>query len=185
VATTNEKKAGFGEHLRREREMRGISLDEIASATRISTRFLEALENEQWSQLPGGVFNRGFVRAVAHHLGLDEDSLVAEYTLATGDLPASTGSAIRNPVEENTTGRWVSLVMVVIVIAGIGIGAWYLWRRHRIRKNAPAAPVSASVGEVLVRIETQNIFPLIVPERSRENSRGLRGQVDLRHRENH
>jgi cytoskeletal protein RodZ len=157
VATNNEKKGGFGEHLRREREMRGISLEEIASATRISTRFLEALENEQWSQLPGGVFNRGFVRAVAHHLGLDEESLVAEYTLATGDLPASTGSAIRNPVEENTTGRWVSVVMVVILIAAIGIGAWYVWHRHRIRKNAPIAPASARVGAGFARIGTRNI----------------------------
>ena len=75
---SNEKKGGFGEHLRREREMRGISLEEIASATRIGTRFLEALETEQWGQLPGGVFNRGFVRAIAHHLGLNEEALVAE-----------------------------------------------------------------------------------------------------------
>src|ERR1700726_686442 len=78
-------KAGFGEHLKREREMRGISLDEICAATRISTRFLEALENEEWEQLPGGVFNRGFVRAVARLLGLDEDDFVAEYALALNE----------------------------------------------------------------------------------------------------
>jgi len=62
--------AGFGEHLRREREMRGVSLEEIAGATRISTRFLDALEKEAWDRLPGGVFNRGFVRTVARFLGL-------------------------------------------------------------------------------------------------------------------
>ena len=73
----------FGEHLRREREMRGVSLDEISAATRISTRFLEAIETEQWDQLPGGVFNRGFIRSIARFLGLDEDSLVAEYALGT------------------------------------------------------------------------------------------------------
>jgi len=44
--------------------MRGVSLEEIAGTTRISTRFLEALETESWDRLPGGVFNRGFVRAV-------------------------------------------------------------------------------------------------------------------------
>ena len=71
----------FGEHLKREREMRGVSLEEISVATRIAPRFLEALENEQWEQLPGGVFNRGFIRSVARYLGLDEDSLVAEYAL--------------------------------------------------------------------------------------------------------
>ena len=41
--------------------MRGVSLEEIAAATRISTRFLEALESGQWEQLPGGAFNRGFI----------------------------------------------------------------------------------------------------------------------------
>ena len=70
-------KSSFGEHLKREREMRGVSLQEISTATRISTRFLDALETEQWDRLPGGVFNRGFVRAVAHFLGLDEESLLA------------------------------------------------------------------------------------------------------------
>ncbi len=77
--------AGFGEHLRREREMRGVSLDEIAGATRISRRFLEALEKEAWDRLPGGVFNRGFVRTVARFLGLEEESLLAEYSLAKGE----------------------------------------------------------------------------------------------------
>ncbi len=142
MATASEKKGGFGEHLRREREMRGISLEEIATATRIGTRFLEALESEQWSKLPGGVFNRGFVRAVAHHLGLDEEALLGEYTLATGDLPASAGSAIRNPVEENNTGRWVTLVLAVVLIAAIGIGAWYAWRRFVKHKSAPVAPTN-------------------------------------------
>src|SRR5580698_10627669 len=77
----------FGESLKREREMRGVTLEEISAATRIATRFLQAIENEQWEQLPGGVFNRGFVRAVARYLGLDEDSLVAEYALQTKGRP--------------------------------------------------------------------------------------------------
>ena len=77
----------FGESLKREREMRGVTLDEISAATRIATRFLRAIENEEWDQLPGGVFNRGFVRAVARYLGLDEENIVAEYTLAVDDRP--------------------------------------------------------------------------------------------------
>ncbi len=150
---TNEKKGGFGEHLRREREMRGISLDEIASATRIGTRFLEALESEQWSQLPGGVFNRGFVRAVAQYLGLDEEALVAEYALATGDLPTSTGSAIRYSVEERQSGRWVMIVLVIILLAAIGFGAWYAWRRHAQHKTAPN--ISQNGGAEFERTERQ------------------------------
>src|ERR1700681_4867511 len=81
-------KGTFGDNLKREREMRGVSLDEISAATRIATRFLQAIENEQWDVLPGGVFNRGFVRAVAHYLGLDEESIMAEFGLAAGQRPS-------------------------------------------------------------------------------------------------
>lgn len=167
MATTNEKnekKGGFGEHLRREREMRGISLEEIASATRIGTRFLGAMENEQWSQLPGGVFNRGFVRSVAHHLGLDEEALLAEYTLATGDAPPSSGSSVRgssnrntsvrnpsmrDPMEENNRGPLVTGILIAILIAAIGFGAWYVWHRRAMRKNAPG--VGTPVGQIEMR----------------------------------
>src|SRR5712691_6337083 len=81
-------KGTFGDHLKREREMRGVSLDEISAATRIATRFLQAIENEQWDKLPGGVFNRGFVRAMGRYLGLDEENIVAEYAAAAGDRPS-------------------------------------------------------------------------------------------------
>src|SRR6201997_2048258 len=81
----------FGDHLKREREMRGVSLEEISIATRIGTRFLEAFENEQWDRLPGGVFNRGFVRAIARFLGLDEENLLAEYALALDGQPETPG----------------------------------------------------------------------------------------------
>jgi transcriptional regulator with XRE-family HTH domain len=75
-------RGNFGERLKRERELREVTLEEITSATRIGPRFLEALENEDWEKLPGGVFNRGFVRSVARYLGLDEESILAEYDLA-------------------------------------------------------------------------------------------------------
>src|ERR1700686_5485307 len=110
-------KAGFGEHLRREREMRGVSLDEICVATRISTRFLEALENEEWEHLPGGVFNRGFVRAAARYLGLDEDGLVAECAMAMNEAngtPAATGQ----PAARGATRRprlWMGVAAVVVL----------------------------------------------------------------------
>ena len=55
----------FGEHLRRERELRGVTLDEVSAATRIKTTFLEAMENGRWEELPGGAFNRGFIRATS------------------------------------------------------------------------------------------------------------------------
>src|SRR4029434_7834719 len=78
-------KGTFGERLKRERELREVSLEEIAKGTRIAERFLEALENEQWEKLPGGVFGRGFVRSIARYLGLSEENLLSEYDLARGE----------------------------------------------------------------------------------------------------
>src|ERR1700739_1456556 len=72
----------FGEKLRRQREQRGLALEAISSTTKISTRMLRALEDEHFDQLPGGVFNKGFVRAYARQVGLDEEETVTEYLAA-------------------------------------------------------------------------------------------------------
>jgi len=69
----------FGASLKKARESQGISLDHIAKETRISTRFLTAIENEEFHLLPGGVFNRGFVRTFAERVGLNPDQMVADY----------------------------------------------------------------------------------------------------------
>src|SRR5438034_1316789 len=74
--------ASFGEELRREREIRGISLKEIADATKISKRFLEAIERNDHRTLPAPVFTRGFVREYAKYLGLNTDEIVNRYNYA-------------------------------------------------------------------------------------------------------
>ena len=74
--------ASFGEELRREREIRGISLKEIADATKISKRFLEAIERNDHNTLPAPVFTRGFVREYARYLGLNSEEMVNRYNYA-------------------------------------------------------------------------------------------------------
>jgi cytoskeletal protein RodZ len=125
-------KSGFGERLKRERELRGVSRDEICTATRIGSRYLDALENEQWSMLPGGVFNRGFVRAVARFLGLDEDDLLAEYDHAISEQTLQVEPGVTSPVQQQplrtSTARFVLLgSLCLIVLLGTG---WLGWRWH-------------------------------------------------------
>jgi len=72
----------FGEKLRKQREQRGIALDAISHTTKISTRMLRAIEEEHFDQLPGGVFNKGFVRAYARQVGLNEEEAVTDYLTA-------------------------------------------------------------------------------------------------------
>lgn len=118
-------KGTFGEHLKREREMRGVSLEEIANATRIGTRFLMALENEQWDRLPGGVFNRGFVRAVAHYLGLNEESMVAEYAMTTNDKPEVAVWVDTTVAKPKRSARgWLA----ALLLAALAAGGWFAWR---------------------------------------------------------
>jgi cytoskeleton protein RodZ len=74
----------FGARLKREREQRKVTLDDISLSTKIGTRFLRALEEEHFEQLPGGIFNKGFVRAYARHLGMDEEQTISDYLLASG-----------------------------------------------------------------------------------------------------
>jgi len=69
----------FGEKLRKQREQQGIGLDAVSDTTKISIRMLRALEEEHFDQLPGGVFNKGFVRAYARQVGLNEEEAVADY----------------------------------------------------------------------------------------------------------
>jgi cytoskeletal protein RodZ len=138
----------FGEHLKREREMRGVSLEEVSSATRISTRFLEAIESGQWDQLPGGAFNRGFIRSASRYLGLDDDSMVAEYTLETngnGDSHAAPHFASEMPRDWRPIATLLAVTLVVL--AALIAGGWFAASKIKARLHArPSASGAASPG---------------------------------------
>jgi cytoskeletal protein RodZ len=86
----------FGEKLRKQREQRGISLDAISNTTKISPRMLRAIEDEHFDQLPGGVFNKGFVRAYARQVGLDEEETVSDYLEALRESQVQSQTILPN-----------------------------------------------------------------------------------------
>ena len=117
----------FGQHLKREREMRGVCL-KILRRPPFLLIYFEAIENEQWELLPGGVFNRGFVRAVAHYLGLDEEAIMAEFGLAAGErpsVPVWTGS----PPAVRADKPWLAWALAAIVVIALVAGGWFGTRR--------------------------------------------------------
>ncbi len=69
----------IGEKLRLAREARGIALRDISEQTRISMRYLEAIEGDDYRRLPGGIFNRSFIRAYAKFIGYDEHEAIEDY----------------------------------------------------------------------------------------------------------
>jgi cytoskeleton protein RodZ len=146
----------FGDRLRREREMRGITLDEITESTKISRRHLEALEGEHFDQLPGGVFNKGFVRAYARFLGIDEDQAVADYSAANNEQPEPENKfplEVHEQPDRDLNPRRSSLPLVFAIAALIGVlvgyGFWIKSKPHNpeavenTRQSAPASAVNA------------------------------------------
>jgi cytoskeletal protein RodZ len=142
-------RGNFGERLKRERELREVTLEEITLATRIGSRFLAALENEDWDKLPGGVFNRGFVRSIAHYLGLDEEAFLAEYDLAHAAHADQQAQKHALKIEDRIppTPVWIPVTLVLgilLLLATIIFGGIYGWRRF-VRHSAPkpAAGITA------------------------------------------
>jgi cytoskeleton protein RodZ len=157
----------FGELLKRERELREVTLAEITSATRIGSRFLQALENEDWDKLPGGVFNRGFVRSIARYLGLDEEAFLAEYDLAHGtQLPPP---AEKQEERIPSPPRWLPFALIIgalvllicLIYAGV-LG----WRYFRARHPRATAATLNDSGPVLLELHGQLIPSLGLPDSS-------------------
>jgi len=173
-------KGTFGESLKREREMRGVTLEEISSATRIAERFLRAIENDQWDQLPGGVFNRGFVRAMARYLGLDEENIVAEYTLAVGDrpsVPVWTGSPPVVTPDQPWLAWGITAIILIALLAGSWIGVRHLlaWRasKHAAQTAASGAestPAASHVAQHDSPASAASGTPLHAPANAPENA---------------
>lgn len=143
----------FGARLKREREQRKITLDEIALSTKIGTRFLTALEEEQFDQLPGGIFNKGFVKAYARYLGINEDQAVADYVAASQttlpepspeESPELAVMASRVPEIDASpvTGLpWGSFATVLLLVA-FGLAIWGFYSRDKSAKPDPVVPAT-------------------------------------------
>ena len=94
----------FGDKFKNAREKRSLSLDDVSNVTKIGSRMLQAIEEEHFDLLPGGVFNKGFIRAYAKHLGLNDEEAVTEYLAclrqAQIDAQASWNPQARPPAPE-------------------------------------------------------------------------------------
>lgn len=124
--------------------MRGVSLEEVSSATRISTKFLEAIESGQWNQLPGGAFNRGFIRSASRYLGLDDDSMVAEYSLETNGNGAShAGSYARSEMPRDWRPIAMLLAVILLVAAALIAGGWFAASKIKARLHARSSNAAA------------------------------------------
>ena len=161
--------ADFGPRLREAREARGVSLREIASATKISVGALEALERNDLSRLPGGIFGRSFVRAYALEIGLDPDVTLQEFLVeydrqhqaaavkATPEVTADDRAFLER---QRRAARWLKAGLVVVFLGGVAAAVnWRLGSRARTAEahakaaadaaappSSPSAPATSSAA---------------------------------------
>jgi cytoskeleton protein RodZ len=131
----------FGDRMRREREMRGVTLEEISESTKISKRALQALEEEDFDLLPGGIFNKGFVRAYARYLGIDEEQAVADFMAADATnhalqaeekFPLNVEDRQAQPPLNPKRSR-VPVLLALLLLAAAA-GGWTLWNKHKAQQ---------------------------------------------------
>jgi cytoskeletal protein RodZ len=107
----------LGQYLRRERELRQMSLEEVAQTTRIPLRMLQHLEEGQVSALPGEVFVRGFLKSYAKCVGIDVGQVLARYGERDGkrDSAPAPITAITPPEKGRRFGIAIALVILLIL----------------------------------------------------------------------
>jgi cytoskeletal protein RodZ len=144
--------ASFGEQLRLAREARGVTLRQISDQTHISIRYLEAIEADDYKQLPGGIFNRSFIKAYAKHIGFDEKEAVEGYMRTAREQGESPDDVATTPYKSHvytdggTRSPLVTLLLTILVLAILSLGVyaalhWYQRREaNRDTNNNPPAP---------------------------------------------
>ena len=157
----------FGGKLRQARERRGISLRQIASSTKIAAGALEALEKNDISKLPGGIFSRAFVRSYAVEVGLDPDETVKEFLdrFKQDAPPSAEATAAAIPEEERQFEQRqrqavkalafgaASLVVLVVILYVVLRG-----RSAAVLPDTPPAP-AADAAPALPQVQAYRESP--------------------------
>jgi transcriptional regulator with XRE-family HTH domain len=169
--------ASLGQELKRERELRGISLREIADSTRISLRFLQALEEDRLDVIPGAFFVRAILRAYARSIGIDESQALNKYQeVYTFEEQLQYGESLERPRPRPKPlsrlfirkGIWITALALLV----IGLGVVLLYFFFFAPENKP--PVSSKPPQPVAQIEVPKRHPPLEPVPRVEEIKGLR-----------
>lgn len=140
----------FGTWLRSQRKIREVPLGEIADATKISIRYLEALEQDRFDVLPATVFAKGFLREYARFVGLDPDEVVNSYITALEappeSAPAEEPQRRRTQVGDATDSRKNHWLLIVALLVALALIAFLIyWGGSQRGEDAMAPSIAAPV----------------------------------------
>lgn len=154
----------LGNQLREAREAAGLSLPDVEEATRIRRALLQALEEERFSDLPGDVYTKGFIRNYARFLGLDGDAMVAEYNRSTGHVPVSTPEVLDEPLTRGGVARSLRrIVLGFLVVVLVALAGWYAYSRWYLGSD-PLQDALAWWPPSLTLLQRPTASPTAVPE---------------------
>lgn len=148
----------LGELLRKERHKRGLSYDQLFEETRLRPRYLEALENEDWSSLPSPVFIKGFIRTYANALGLDEAWVMELYQQSKG---VEESFPLPPAGEKSRKGhKAIVLIGVFLVCGALGLYVWkYSGPKERSGLEVASDPGKGSVPSAQLTDREKAVLP--------------------------
>lgn len=141
----------LGEKLRQARESRGLSISEVAEQTRISALYLECIENDDYRTLPGGIFNKGFVKSFAKIVGVDENEALQDYAslIANQGTPVVEETKSYRPevlTDERSAASSVPTIILAVVILGLMTGGILLFLNYYNNGGFSAANTTANTN---------------------------------------
>lgn len=161
----------LGEKLRQAREERGFTLSEVADQTRISGLYLESIENDDYRTLPGGIFNKGFVKSYAKFVGINEQEALTDYSaiIERSDIVENPELKLYKPevLTDDRSGSSMvpTIIGAIVILSLMSVGVWFLVNYLRPSDDSTAAtpPIRNSANANSESPTTTNEAPADIP----------------------
>lgn len=156
----------LGEKLRQAREARGITISEVAEQTRISPLYIESIEKDDYSPLPGGIFNKGFVKSFAKYVGVDEQEALQDYlslSASQNNQMSDDPKTYRPEVLTDDRSSMSNLPTIIFAIVILGLMTWGILALVNYIQQSPAQTAANTAGNANANTAPAGNVALVSP----------------------
>lgn len=148
----------LGEKLKQAREERGITISEVAEQTRISALYLQAIENDDYRTLPGGIFNKGFVKSFSKYVGVDEHEALEDYArIISSQQPSGDDlepKSYRPQVLTDDSSGPSMLPTIIFAVIILGLMTWGILALVNYLQNSESSIANANIADSNIKENT-------------------------------
>lgn len=161
--------ATFGEELRLAREARGITLRQISDQTRISIRYLEAIESNDYKRLPGGIFNRSFIKAYAKQISFDEKAALEGYLRTAREQGDAADEVVTTPyrphvyTDGGSRSPLVTVLLAILILAILSLGVYAVLHWYQRRDAARSITTPQPPTQTTTQAPNSSVPPASAP----------------------